>query len=66
MKNDKEVVVNELPKCGFCDHVDARFDAKTVFGWWANMCFFHWEQYAEYKELGMGKGQNLILPDEVL
>ncbi len=58
-----ETVVEKLPKCDFCS-CDARYDAKTINGMWANMCFAHWKEFAEYKSLGIGKGQNLILPHE--
>lgn len=66
MKTDvREAVVQKLPKCDFCEK-NARYDAKTFQGPWANMCHYHWIENAQYKTLGEGKGQNLILPDEVI
>lgn len=64
MINEIEVVVDKLPQCDFC-HSKARYDAKTINGTWAYMCFFHWKEYAASKKLGLGIGQNLITEDEI-
>jgi hypothetical protein len=58
-KEHEEIVVAKLPKCMYCDD-DAHYDAKTIYGFWANMCFKHWKVYAYSKKLGLGIGQNLI------
>lgn len=64
MKNKKELIVDKLPKCDFCQG-QARYDAKTKNGTWAYMCFLHWKEYANSKELGLGIGQNLVTAEEV-
>jgi hypothetical protein len=64
MRNNKVSIVDMLPKCDYCKE-DARFDAKTLTGFWANMCFYHWKKYAASGELGLGIGQNLISKDEI-
>ena len=56
------VVVTKLPKCDFCEN-DARYDAKTFIGPWANMCGTHWALYGPGK-LGTGFGQMLITANE--
>lgn len=63
MKDNKQVIVNVLPICDFCD-CEARYDAQTKSLMWANMCPDHWKEHAMFKTLGIGKGQNLILPNE--
>lgn len=63
MKDSREAVVERLPKCDFCNEC-ARYDAPTVNGPWANMCFLDWMLYRKFDSLGLGKGQNLILEDE--
>ena len=53
-----QVEVSSLPKCDFC-LADAKYDAKTTLGPWANMCETHFRQFG--MGLGTGKGQKLIL-----
>lgn len=55
------VEVGILPKCDFCES-KARFDGKTVFGPWANMCELHFK--ANGVGLGLGRGQKLVLKKE--
>lgn len=57
-KRHTEVIVDELPKCGFCPKT-AEFDSQTVFGPWAYMCPVHFALYGV--GLGTGKGQKLVL-----
>jgi hypothetical protein len=60
----KQIIVDKLPKCDFCDSL-AAYDARTVLsGLWANMCPYHYKHYAADKTLGLGKGQKLILKGE--
>ncbi len=62
----KMVIVNEIKYCDFCksneEDVEAKFDGKTQFGPWANMCKDHFDQYGI--GLGLGKGQALIYKAE--
>lgn len=59
----KEVTVSVLPKCDLCAQegrlIDARYDAKTNMGPWANMCQRHYNTYGI--GLGLGLGQKLVL-----
>lgn len=55
-----EVKVKDLPKCDFCE-LRARYDAKTIYGVWANMCLLHWKKNARYPYLGIGIGQKLLV-----
>ncbi len=55
------VRVIEYPKCDFCE-LSARYDGKTIYGPWANMCFHHFMNYGI--GLGTGKGQRLVMEDE--
>ncbi len=58
-----KVNVSQLPKCDFCqDGSDAKYDARTVFGAWANMCEKHFFDYGSGR-LGTGYGQELILKE---
>ena len=60
-----KVEVTRLPKCDFCDDgSDASFDAKTIFGSWANMCENHFFEYG-FGRLGTGYGQRLVLTEPV-
>lgn len=54
-----ETEVTYLPKCDLCHTADARYDAKTCFGPWANLCQGCFAQYGA--GLGLGKGQRLVL-----
>jgi hypothetical protein len=57
------VTVRVLPKCDVCQQngmtVDAAYDAKTVFGPWANLCAKDFMSYGV--GLGTGLGQKLVL-----
>lgn len=56
-----EVVVDELPKCNFCDK-PALYDGKTLNGPWAYMCEEHYSYWGV--GLGTGRGQKLIIKEE--
>lgn len=54
------VTVPELPMCDLCKGYKARFDAKTAFGPWANMCWKCWYDNALNPGVtGTGIGQYL-------
>lgn len=58
----KSVNVPHLPKCDMCkDGTLARYDGKTKFGPWANMCANHFDFHGV--GLGTGRGQELILEE---
>lgn len=60
-----EVVVDRLPQCDICG-AQARFDAKTIHGGWANLCRPCFSDLG--LGLGLGLGQRLIekgKPEEV-
>lgn len=61
-----EVEVAFLPMCDFCDvrSTPAEYDFRTLFGSWANGCEEHYLAYRMHKELGVGKGQRLVLKKE--
>ena len=69
MKSHTEVKVNKLPRCdfyseGFCRNFgEAHYDGKTIHGPWANMCEQHFSAYGV--GLGLGRGQKLILKEEM-
>ena len=48
---------SQLPQCDFCED-EAKYDARTLFGPWANMCESDFQQYGVGK-LGLGYGQSL-------
>ncbi len=56
------VKVARLPLCDVCKQrgqvVDAKYDGKTIFGPWANMCERDWREVGVGK-LGTGFGQKL-------
>ena len=62
-----EVRVATFPDCDFCQQEvapgewvnKARYDGKTRFGPWANMCERHFRAHGV--GLGTGKGQKLVL-----
>lgn len=58
-------VVSSLPLCSFnrCTQ-SARYDFKSKDGPWGNGCDRHYLEHRLYTELGTGKGQRLMLPDE--
>jgi hypothetical protein len=56
----KDTFVDEIPDCDFDspeEQAKATVDGATIFGYWANMCNFHWLQYG--RGLGTGVGQRL-------
>ncbi|ALY10885.1 hypothetical protein WILDE_104 [Arthrobacter phage Wilde] len=57
--------VASLPDCDFCKHDDgvskpAEYDAKTIYGPWANMCGAHFVERGT-GTLGTGYGQQLVV-----
>jgi hypothetical protein len=54
----KVVEVAQLPTCDFCPG-KASYDAKTLFGPWANMCQIHFDHHTT-GQLGTGFGQKLV------
>lgn len=69
-----EVVVDTLPDCDFCKHQKNRSGEGTVnkaaydasisgSGSWAYLCEQHFAQYGV--GLGTGRGQRLVLREEV-
>ena len=60
-----QVTVPVLPNCDLCQQngqeTTAQYDAKTVFGPWANLCHNHWLVFAAFPTLGTGKGQKLVV-----
>lgn len=68
--NGTMAYVRELPDCDICKYFPdypsrpprkAHYDVKTVDGRWANVCEQHRASHAMYKELGLGRGQRLVL-----
>ena len=51
------VNMGQARKCHKCHE----YDAKTIWGPWANMCRPCWESLGMYNDLGTGKGQQLEL-----
>jgi hypothetical protein len=66
MSDHTKAIVSALPPCDFCSQagylVNARFDGKTEFGPWANMCAAHFDAHGT--GLGLGRGQELVLPED--
>lgn len=64
-----EAVVAHLPMCDIHKYdkgvanVPALYDARTIRGPWAFMCQECWEANSPDRELGIGKGQKLVLKD---
>lgn len=52
--------VTKLPDCDFCVQL-AQYDFKTISAAWANGCETHYEVYRMHRELGVGKGQKLVV-----
>jgi hypothetical protein len=62
MNDHKSVEVHRIPMCDFPhdgEPVEAKYDGKTKFGPWANMCQEHFDENG--LGLGLGVGQELIL-----
>lgn len=63
IKSHKATLVYRMPDCDFCKQsgVDrvAKYDARTTYGPWANMCEIHFRNNA-IGLLGTGHGQELI------
>lgn len=57
-----QVTVSYLPTCNFCTNLSG-YDARTVFGPWANLCEEHFLTMSEGR-LGTGYGQKLILEEK--
>lgn len=60
--NYQMVPIEKERKCDFCYSI-AKYDGKTKTGPWAFMCNQHFKQYG--LGLGLGKGQQLILKEEI-
>lgn len=64
-----EAIMARIPECDIhkldkgVAGVPAVYDAKTKRGPWAYMCQECFDKEAAFKELGIGKGQRLILDD---
>lgn len=61
-----QVDVLSLPHCQLCaangiHAIPAHYDAKTIWGPWANMCESCFKQFGV--GLGTGKGQRLVIRD---
>jgi hypothetical protein len=71
MSNKVYLGKDHPPKpCDFCEHVEhrkvpmkAEYDAKTLNGFWANLCKRHFKTETRGK-LGTGLGQQLVYADE--
>jgi hypothetical protein len=64
----KDWTIAELPHIPDCDYCQgdytvkvAEYDAQTFGGFWAYMCKYHYLLNAKYAELGVGKGQRLVV-----
>ena len=63
MQTHTAVKVTKLPECDYCRRTfDEMYDAKTIYGYWANLCPYHFGHYGI--GLGLGKGQKLVLEAE--
>jgi hypothetical protein len=68
-KNGTVAYVSTIPKCDICYYSQERkitpsaYDGKTIHGPWANMCALHFSDVGT--GLGIGRGQRLILADDV-
>lgn len=63
---NQEAVVAQLPLCDICDHSDgpvyAEYDARLIYGGWANLCEGHFRRYTSGR-LGVGYGQRLVVKE---
>ena len=69
-KNGTVAYVTALPECDIhkmngVPGVPAEFDFKTTSGPWANGCEACWKDHRAYRELGIGKGQRLVVTDAI-
>lgn len=60
--SDETAVVEVLPSCDVCKE-QATYDAKTVFGAWANLCQTCFNSFGI--KLGLGYGQRLVVRENV-
>ncbi len=58
MKDNTSTLIDIIPQCDFCKTKKAKYDGKTVFGPWANMCSRCFQEKG--MGLGLGLGQELI------
>lgn len=65
IEKHQAVVITRPKRCDFClmrqRAVDAKYDAKTTEGPWANMCELHFIMHGIM--LGTGYGQRLIVKE---
>jgi hypothetical protein len=62
MGNGKSVKVQSIPNCDFCEkETPAKYDGKTIFGYWGYMCNAHFLIFGY--GLGTGIGQELIFDE---
>lgn len=63
IKEHRATLVYRLPDCDFCKAAQvervAKYDARTSWGPWANMCQIHFDTNAV--GLGTGYGQELLV-----
>lgn len=60
------ILVSSIPSCNFCqDGTPGPYDFKTTMGPWANGCEEHYKEHRAAPTLGVGKGQFLLLEDQV-
>lgn len=74
-QNGTLAYVGELPPCDFCkdftkaiagnelavEVTKAKYDFRTKTGQWANACPSHYRVHRMHRELGVGKGQRLMV-----
>lgn len=60
-RNGTLIRIPESVSCDFCEQEgtrkEAKYDGKTVYGYWAHMCEKHYRQFGI--GLGIGRGQEL-------
>lgn len=63
----KVCLVPTIPACNFCeDGTPGPYDFKTKFGPWGHGCEQHWKIYRVSPDLGVGKAQLWITPDQAI
>lgn len=64
-KNGTEAYISELPDCQFAhtltNRPKAEYDFRTTDGRWGYGCDRHWRMHRLHTELGLGKGQKLVV-----